>query len=128
MVDVKNRFGVEQLRNMGCGYAPRSQYWPLKLKNGLLDDIKTEVYDYDCSTPCSTMGIVFGYPGLAETNTQLGEVKMYFKSHITVKKSVLVYKETQLMAEIGGYIGLILGFSLLDLGKLLQSAYDRFRE
>ena len=74
------------------------------------------------------MGIVFGYPGLAETNTQLGEVKMYFKSHITVKKSVLVYKETQLMAEIGGYIGLILGFSLLDLGKLLQSAYDRFRE
>ena len=53
---------------------------------------------------------------------------MYFKSHITVKKSVLVYKETQLMAEIGGYIGLILGFSLLDLGKLLQSAYDRFRE
>jgi len=30
MVDVKNRFGVEQLRNMGCGYAPRSQYWPLK--------------------------------------------------------------------------------------------------
>ena len=46
----------------------------------------------------------------------------------TVKKSVLVYKETQLMAEIGGYIGLILGFSLLDLGKLLQSAYDRFRE
>ena len=33
MVDVKNRFGVEQLRNMGCGYAPRSQYWPLKNKN-----------------------------------------------------------------------------------------------
>ena len=99
-----------------------------KLKNGLLDDIKAEAYDYDCSTPCSTMGIVYGYPGLAETNTKLGEVKMYFKSHITVKKSVLVYKETQLMSEIGGYIGLILGFSLLDLSKLLQSAYDRFRE
>ena len=111
-----------------CNFINISDTQVTKLKNGLLDDIKAEAYDYDCSTPCSTMGIVYGYPGLAETNTKLGEVKMYFKSHITVKKSVLVYKETQLMAEIGGYIGLILGFSLLDLGKLLQSAYDRFCE
>ena len=100
-----------------------------KLKNGLLDEIITEVYDQDCSNPCSVMDITYGFPGTAKhSNEQIGEVKMYFKSHITVKRSVLVYEETQLMAEIGGYIGLILGFSLLDLGKFLQSAYDRFRE
>ena len=39
MVDVKNRFGVEQLRNMGCGYAPRSQYWPLKSVENDSNDI-----------------------------------------------------------------------------------------
>ena len=30
MVDVKNRFGVEQLRNMGWGNAARPQLRPLK--------------------------------------------------------------------------------------------------
>ena len=116
-------------QTQSCDFVNISDAQVTKLKNGLLDEIITEVYDQDCSNPCSVMDITYGFPGTAKhSNEQIGEVKMYFKSHITVKRSVLVYEETQLMAEIGGYIGLILGFSLLDLGKLLQSAYDRFRE
>jgi len=34
MVDVKNRFGVEQLRNMGWGNAARPQLRPLKKNIG----------------------------------------------------------------------------------------------
>ena len=38
------------------------------------------------------------------------------------------YDEVNLLAEIGGYIGLLLGFSLLDIAKLFRSLLEaRFK-
>ena len=53
---------------------------------------------------------------------------MYFKSQINVRKNVVSYDEVNLLAEIGGYIGLLLGFSLLDIAKLFRSLLEaRFK-
>mgnify|MGYP002043244548 FL=1 len=49
---------------------------------------------------------------------------MYFKSQINVRKNVVSYDEVNLLAEIGGYIGLLLGFSLLDIAKLFRSLFE----
>lgn len=73
--------------------------------------------------PCSKMGIIFGYPVLDLTDPNETLVKLYFKSHVNVRKNVLAYSTTNLWAEVGGYIGLLLGFSLLDLTKVLKGLF-----
>lgn len=73
-----------------------------------------------CGMPCSTMGIIFGYP-ILDNNSNEAFVKMYFKSHVNVRRNILAYSATNLWAEVGGYIGLLLGFSLLDLTKLVKN-------
>jgi hypothetical protein len=71
------------------------------------------------------MGISFGYPFLATNDEASNEayVKLYFKSQISVSRSVLSYNQVSLMAEVGGYIGLLLGFSLLDLTKIFKQLF-----
>lgn len=70
--------------------------------------------------PCSKMGIIFGYPVLDLTDPNETLVKLYFKTHVSVRNNVLSYSTTNLFAEVGGYIGLLLGFSLLDLTQVLK--------
>ena len=54
--------------------------------------------------------------------------KLYFKSQVQVQRSVLSYSETSLLAEVGGYIGLLLGFSLLDVARILKKIFGKFQE
>ena len=52
-------------------------------------------------------------------------VRLYLKTKIKVKSTVLYYDSTTLAAEIGGYIGMLLGVSLVDLvrNSSLPSGY-----
>lgn len=50
-------------------------------------------------------------------------MKLYFKSLVTVRNSVLTYTQTSMIAEIGAYIGLLLGVSLLDLTKFINHLF-----
>ena len=77
----------------------------------------------NCPMPCSTMDINFGYPILDSNNPNEAYVKLYFKSSVNVRRNIVAYSETSLFAEIGGYIGLLLGFSLLDLTKLVKNLF-----
>lgn len=92
--------------------------------------IRKKYYDYiseamaTCGMPCSNMGIIFGYPVLDQTVPNEAYVKLYFKSHVNVRRNILAYSATNLWAEVGGYIGLLLGFSLLDLTKLIKGLSD----
>ena len=70
------------------------------------------------------MSITFGFPIYDIYDIKKGRVKMYFKSQINVRKNVVSYDEVNLLAEIGGYIGLLLGFSLLDIAKLFRSLFE----
>ena len=69
-----------------------------------------------CQNPCSTLTLDFGLPVTSSSGE--GErrwLKLYFKGTLKVRKTTLAYDETTLVAEVGGYLGLCLGVSLLDL-------------
>ena len=90
----------------------------------VFEDFRAQTYSKDCPQPCSTMSITFGFPIYDIYDIKKGRVKMYFKSQINVRKNVVSYDEVNLLAEIGGYIGLLLGFSLLDIAKLFRSLFE----
>ena len=61
--------------------------------------------------PCSTMGIVFGIPIVSKIDVDPDQayMKLYFKNQINVRSSVYSYSLSSLIADIGGYLGLLLG-------------------
>ncbi len=62
------------------------------------------------------MGLPF--PGIDDR----AYIKMYVKSTVKTKKTVYDYTFLSLIAEIGGYTGLLLGVSCVNLTSLI----DRF--
>ena len=71
-------------------------------------------------TPCARMDIFLGLPfiskgsapyqGFGFNNTAF--IKLYFKTAIKVKHTVLDYDFITLVAELGGYTGLLIGLSV----------------
>ena len=61
---------------------------------------------------------------LHDGNEDEAYVKIYFKNHIKVSKSIIGYTEISLMAELGGYIGVLLGISLMDITSILNHLID----
>ncbi len=68
-----------------------------------------------CNAPCATLSLVLGMPFYSRETDGDSSVKLYFKSATKVRKSVYAYTELSLLAEFGGYLGLLMGVSLLDL-------------
>ena len=56
-------------------------------------------------------------------NDNEGYVKFYIKDEIEIKKSRYSYTEVSLLAEVGGYVGLLLGASLMDIASLLDKLF-----
>ena len=48
-------------------------------------------------------------------------LKLYFKTNIKQKSTVFYYDSTTFAAEIGGYVGMFLGVSLVDITIILNS-------
>ena len=78
----------------------------------------------NCLTPCATMDIIFGIPIIEMDNPKKSTMKMYFKKMIQVRRSYLAYSIISMFAEIGGYLGLLLGYSLLDLTNILDTIFN----
>ena len=70
-----------------------------------------------CPLPCTTMSLTFGIPIISKIDIGKNEayMKLYFKNQINVRSSIYSYSIPSLIADIGGYLGILLGFSLLDL-------------
>ena len=87
-----------------------------------------------CQQPCKTMKFVFGWPDVANDQVctkvktfsyfvdnnflqeeERGYVRMYFGVRIVVKRSVLDYSWLSAVAELGGYVGLLLGVAVVDI-------------
>ena len=64
------------------------------------------------------MTILFSISDQTNGNYNEAYAKIYFKNHIKVSKSFIGYTEISLMAELGGYIGLLLGISLMDISSI----------
>ena len=55
----------------------------------------------------------FGIPQIKPVGSK--NLQLYFKNHVVVKKSFVSYPIESLFAELGGYMGLLLGVSLMDI-------------
>ena len=74
-----------------------------------------------CNKPCSYVtlrtNIIFDREKYHNT---IARVQIYFNENITVTKAYHIYSGLTLIAEIGGYVGLFLGISMNQIGKLLD--------
>ena len=79
-----------------------------------------------CYRPCDYMDVSFGYPSIYEiSDDNDSSLTFYFKKSIPVRESHLAYPQSSLFAEIGGYMGLLLGFSILDFTKVVNLFCNR---
>ena len=74
------------------------------------------------SIPCSNFEITLGLPKIDDTDNDMTEayIRLYPKAQIKMKTTVLYYDFTTLAAEIGGYAGICLGVSLVDIVRTLN--------
>ena len=94
------------------------------LRNSMLSEywnfVKNVVFKLHCQIPCATMGVTF--PSLSHGNGSPDEAfaELYLHHVIKVQTSFWSYSIISLLAEVGGYVGLLLGMSLLDVKKVIQ--------
>lgn len=81
-----------------------------------------EIHAGGCPVPCTTMEISYGIPIVSSLDIGTNEayMKLYFKNRISERQSMEAYTITSLVADIGGYLGLLLGFSVLDIAIAFQ--------
>ena len=70
-----------------------------------------------CKRPCTKMKIQLNYQSKVETK---GEVRLYLDRIIQTSIQVKSFTDLHLVAEVGGYLGLTLGVSFLDMRILFS--------
>jgi hypothetical protein len=77
--------------------------------------------------PCISMNVFPGIPIVSEGQSeQEASIRVYMKTNVRVKTMILYYDFTTLAADIGGYIGMCLGISLIDLTITCNTALHKF--
>ena len=120
-------------QKFGCEFLTSKN--PEKICNGRNGDVMAQMdfkdkfhqlmleakYSEMCPKPCETSGILFGIPVEEKYKRKdLSYVKLYFKQQIITRKSLPSYTMLSVIADVGGYLGLLLGFSLLDLSWVIK--------
>ena len=80
-----------------------------------------------CNVPCASIATQFGIQDKQEYSNVSFHLKLYFKNNIFVKTSYVAYPFESLLAEVGGYLGLLLGVSLMDIYGLTRKAWTTFK-
>ena len=71
--------------------------------------------------PCVRYDVDLGNPDVSDGNDMNESfIRFYLKADIKVKSTVMYYDSTTLTAEIGGYEGMFLGVSMVDLAMALN--------
>ena len=88
----------------------------------------------DCLPPCKSLIINVGARDNevgGDDDDDYGEAVFYFPQRVLKSEEKLFYTFLSLMAEIGGYVGLFLGYSILNLAevvvRILQKKIDEER-
>ena len=91
---------------------------PLKQYRHFKDSVISTEY-----IPCSNFEISLGLPKIDDEDNDINEayVRLYPKSQIKMKTIVLYYDFTTFAAEIGGYVGICLGASLVDIVRTINA-------
>ena len=75
--------------------------------------------------PCARMTVFFQIPIIQNNSDIEGFVKFYFKDEVKVSTEKLKYTIVSFMAEVGGYVGLLLGVSLLDITSIIGQFFAK---
>ena len=74
-----------------------------------------------CQYPCTFLEILPISPKVFLTSLHSGpSLRLNFKKFVTVTKSSYSYTGLEFLGEFGGYVGLFLGFSILDLSHVIE--------
>ena len=84
----------------------------------------------DCGKSCVDSVILFGFPserkidiGIKQDRIRQNKTYVHFKIFPTaqIQKSIYSYDFVSMIAEIGGYTGLLLGISVLEISKIINN-------
>ena len=79
------------------------------------------------ATPCSGFDVFLGLPFINEgNNPKEAYIRLYVNPKIKVKSIVIYYDSTTFAGEVGGYIGMLLGVSLVDIAIIFNSTFTRW--
>ena len=95
-----------------------------RMKTFLLDQSMIRIPP-KCGHSCSFSNALIGFPIMEENISNLTYGKTYL--HSTVKRTYMTedYPLMTMIGEIGGYTGLLLGVSLLDVYEIIRTLYTK---
>ena len=76
-----------------------------------------------CASPCKYLKVSCT-PGRKRINDDKAIIKFFFPENIQVHEAYYVYDGLSLIAEIGGYVGLFLGWSVFQITDLIELSID----
>lgn len=80
----------------------------------------------NCPAACNQIDFKFGFPSIYPIkHNSSSQLTMYFGTSVSIRESRIAYDKSSLFAEIGGYTGLLLGFSFFDFAKLFSFFSER---
>ena len=77
-----------------------------------------------CPDSCNFTEVNLSPPILENCHESVAKVVFYFKQDIKTSHEYLIYTELSMLAEIGGYVGLMLGISFVNIGSLINKLLD----
>ena len=81
----------------------------------------------DCLKPCHSLDILVTGQNLYPSDKTF--LRLYFKSDVPKSEEKSLYQWRNLFAEIGGYVGIFLGYSCFSFAKFVIAYVDRhYRE
>ena len=86
------------------------------------NSIQTNIVD---QIPCVGFDIVLGLPSIDVDGNDPNQayIRLFIKPKIKVKSIVIYYDKSTLLGDIGGYVGMFLGVSLVDLALFFNSGF-----
>ena len=80
----------------------------------------------ECPYPCQFLMNRITTTDYKEENDTDNAISMEFDKYIKVTTSTYGYTELELLAELGGYVGLFLGLSVFDLRLVFNKIFNIF--
>ncbi|XP_023334500.1 uncharacterized protein LOC111705999 isoform X2 [Eurytemora carolleeae] len=82
-----------------------------------------------CANPCTFTNMYFGPPVTGKSQIELadiGRAVFYYRRSVKYTEEYVRYTWLSMVAELGGYTGLLLGYSLLHLSKIFDPILECF--
>ena len=80
----------------------------------------------ECPYPCQFLMNRITTTDYKDKNDTANKIKLAFDKYIKVTTSTYGYTELELLAELGGYVGLFLGLSVFDLRLVFNKIFNIF--